>query len=343
MKNEEPKIVSYSRDKKGKIENYHLNEVANTIHGGTGSNCNTAQYVLEPKPIVEMNKYPSNHACGKVYNVGGGVSPTVMYNHGETVSIADPFVVASRGRPKGGQGEYGVKFETKMDVTSNALTRSTRLNLVAEPSNEPNVLTPKRTEYGKKVRKDWESHKLIQQRKFMQNYEPRIDGVSNTLTSVQKDNLLVEPVRVKANTQKGYEEVGEYGAVNISRPGSTTRRGRVQGDKGDIVGTLTTVEENAVVEPLAPIQRCRIRRLTPRECFRLQDVSEEDIDKIQNYKYPYMKRGKRKHISNSQQYKLAGNSIPVACMFYIFKNLFSSPVEKVADAASVQLDIFDII
>lgn len=266
-----------------------------------------------------------------------------MYNHGETVSIADPFVVASRGRPKGGQGEYGVKFETKMDVTSNALTRSTRLNLVAEPSNEPNVLTPKRTEYGKKVRKDWESHKLIQQRKFMQNYEPRIDGVSNTLTSVQKDNLLVEPVRVKANTQKGYEEVGEYGAVNISRPGSTTRRGRVQGDKGDFVGTLTTVEENAVVEPLAPIQRCRIRRLTPRECFRLQDVSEEDIDKIQNYKYPYMKRGKRKHISNSQQYKLAGNSIPVACMFYIFKNLFSSPVEKVADAAPVQLDIFDII
>lgn len=173
--------------------------------------------------------------------------------------------------------------------------------------------------------------------------EPRIDGVSNTLTSVQKDNLLVEPVRVKANTQKGYEEVGEYGAVNISRPGSTTRRGRVQGDKGDIVGTLTTGEENAVVEPLAPIQRCRIRRLTPRECFRLQDVSEEDIDKIQNYKYPYMKRGKRKHISNSQQYKLAGNSIPVACMFYIFKNLFSSPVEKVADAAPVQLDIFDII
>lgn len=79
--------------------------------------------------------------------------------------------------------------------------------------------------------------------------EPRTDGVSNTLTSVQKDNLLVEPVRIKANTQKGYEEVGEYGAVNISRPGSTTRRGRIQGDKGDIIGTLLTGEENAVLEP----------------------------------------------------------------------------------------------
>lgn len=338
--NEEPKIVSYSRDKKGKIDNYHLNEVANTIHGGTGSNCNTAQYVLEPKPIVEMNKYPSNH--------------------GETVSIADPFVVASRGR-------------------------------------EPNVLIQPRTEEAKLLRKDYENHRINIQRKYMQQMEPRTDGVSNTITSVQKDNMLLEPLRIKANTREGFAEVEEYGAVNISHPSSRTRRGRVQGNKGDIIGTLLTGEENAVLEPKAEEVRrvaeevrrqpCgvtvdkdnnlrpyrqdkaksgvaelqtefaesvgstltsarpnnvygdtfpyRIRRLTPRECFRLQDVSEEDIDKIQNYKYPYMKRGKRKHISESQQYKLAGNSIPVACMFYIFKNLFSSPVEKAADAAPV--------
>lgn len=284
-----------------------------------------------------------------------------MYNHGETVSIADPFVVASRGRPKGGQGEYGVKFETKMDGTSNALTRSTRLNLVAEPSNEPNVLTPKRTEYGKKVRKDWESHKLIQQRKFMQNYEPRIDGVSNTLTSVQKDNLLVEPVRVKANTQKGYEEVGEYGAVNISRPGSTTRRGRVQGDKDNnlrpyrqdkaksgvaelqtefaesVGSTLTSARPNNVYGDTFPY---RIRRLIPRECFRLMDVDDEDYDKIKNYVKGHRKNGKPMYISESQQYKLAGNSIVVACMEHIFEQLFF-PSGRVTEPR--QLDIFDII
>ena len=103
--------------------------------------------------------------------------------------------------------------------------------------------------------------------------------------------------------------------------------------------TLTSARPNNVYGDTFPY---RIRRLTPRECFRLQDVSEDDIDKIQNYEYPYGKSGKMKHISESQQYKLAGNSIPVACMFYIFKNLFSSPVEKAADAAPVQLDIFDI-
>lgn len=398
---EEPKIVSYSRDKKGKIENYHTKEVANTIHCSTGTRGNTAQYVLEPKPIVEMNKYPSNHACGKVYNVGG-VSPTVMNNHGETVSIAEPFVVASRGRPKGGQGEYGVKFETKMDETSNALTRSTRLNLVAEQRNEPNVLTPKRTEYGKKVRKDWESHKLIQQRKYMQQLEPRTDGVSNTITSVQKDNMLLEPLRIKANTREGFAEVEEYGAVNISQPSSCTRRGRVQGNKGDIIGTLLTGEENAVLEPKAEEVRrvaeevrrqpCgvtvdkdnnlrpyrqdkaksgvaelqtefaesvgstltsarpnnvygdtfpyRIRRLIPRECFRLMDVDDEDYDKIKNYVKGHRKNGKPMYISESQQYKLAGNSIVVACMEHIFEQLFF-PSGRVTEPR--QLDIFDII
>lgn len=55
----------------------------------------------------------------------------------------------------------------------------------------------------------------------------------------------------------------------------------------------------------------RIRKLTPRECFRLMDMPEENIDKIQ-----------AAGISESQQYKLAGNSIVVSCMFYIFENLF---------------------
>ena len=51
----------------------------------------------------------------------------------------------------------------------------------------------------------------------------------------------------------------------------------------------------------------RIRKLTPRECFRLMDVDEEYIDKIQ-----------AAGISDSQQYKMAGNSIVVACMEGIF-------------------------
>ena len=60
-----------------------------------------------------------------------------------------------------------------------------------------------------------------------------------------------------------------------------------------------------------------IRSLTPRECFRLMGVSETDIDKIQS-----------EGISNSQQYKMAGNSIVVDVLYYIFKNLFIEKPSK---------------
>lgn len=60
-----------------------------------------------------------------------------------------------------------------------------------------------------------------------------------------------------------------------------------------------------------------IRRLTPRECFRLMGVSETDIDKMQS-----------EGISNSQQYKMAGNSIVVDVLYYIFKNLFIEKPSK---------------
>ena len=58
---------------------------------------------------------------------------------------------------------------------------------------ESNVLSPKRTEYGKAIRKDYESGKINESRHNMTSMEPRNDGISNTLTTVQKDNYVVEP------------------------------------------------------------------------------------------------------------------------------------------------------
>jgi len=58
-------------------------------------------------------------------------------------------------------------------------------------------------------------------------------------------------------------------------------------------------------------RKYRIRKLTPRECFRLQGVRDPEIDKIQ-----------AAGISDAQQYKLAGNSIVVDVMAKIFKSLF---------------------
>ena len=71
-------------------------------------------------------------------------------------------------------------------------------------------------------------------------------------------------------------------------------------------------------------KKFRIRKLTPRECFRLMGVDDKDIDKIQ-----------AAGVSNSGQYKLAGNSIVVDVLFHIFRTMFIE-----TDNESQQLTLF---
>ena len=82
---------------------------------------------------------------------------------------------------------------------------------------------------------------------------------------------------------------------------------RVYHENG-ISPTLTATGENGAKKIITDF---RIRKLTPRECFRLMGMRDSDIDKIQEA-----------GISNSQQYKLAGNSIVVDVLETIFRNLF---------------------
>ena len=130
--------------------------------------------------------------------------------------------------------------------------------------------------------------------------------VANTVTATKRDSTQ-NYVVIPANTADG-EQVMELGGVcDLSYPSSKTRRGRVQ-DGGLISPTLTTHTENSLRRIESNV---RIRKLTPRECFRLMGVSDKDIDTIQ-----------AAGMSRSQQYKLAGNSIVVNCLAAIFRQLF---------------------
>ena len=53
-------------------------------------------------------------------------------------------------------------------------------------------LVPKRTDYGKAIRKDYESHRVYEHRANMVQLEPRTDECCNTLTTVLKDNYILE-------------------------------------------------------------------------------------------------------------------------------------------------------
>lgn len=137
-----------------------------------------------------------------------------------------------------------------------------------------------------------------------QTLEVNNNGTSNCLTSVQKDNLVLNKVAIKQNTKRGYIECNIGGVADFSYPKSDTRRGRVQAD-GEICPTITA--ENQDVCKIEA--QYRIRKLTPKECWRLMDFSDEDFEKAEKIN------------SNTQLYKQAGNSIVVNVLVAILGQL----------------------
>ena len=126
------------------------------------------------------------------------------------------------------------------------------------------------------------------------------DGISPTIRAYQGGGL--EPkIRVKEATAQGYAEAEIGGSVNLAHPNSKTRRGRV--GKGQ-ANTLLTGESQGLVTP-----DFRIRKLTPRECWRLQGFPDWAFDRAQEVN------------SNSQLYKQAGNSVTVNVIAAIAKEL----------------------
>ena len=127
-----------------------------------------------------------------------------------------------------------------------------------------------------------------------------ISGISPCLNCVGGGGF--EPkIRVKEATKQGYAEAEIGDSVNLSHPNSKTRRGRVG---KQIANTLLTGESQGVVEP-----DFRIRKLTPRECWRLQGFPDWAFDKAQEVN------------SNSQLYKQAGNSVTVNVIEVIARKL----------------------
>lgn len=177
------------------------------------------------------------------------------------------------------------------------------------------VLIPKRTEYGKQVRKVYESGLLKESRHNMTELHPRTDNISNTLTTVQKDNLVIEPITCAMrgrNTQNPSDRTSGIPCSQRLKPGS------------NIANCLTTVQKDSLVmEPLvdyliendvAVIEKndmlYTIRRLTPRESLRLMGVTESDIDKFINA-----------GIAKTNIFNMAGNSIVVNVLYAIFEKL----------------------
>lgn len=160
--------------------------------------------------------------------------------------------------------------------------------------------------------------------------QPKDDGTSNAITTVQKDNLLLEPQEVLGWSRDSKGNIIDRHPVEVANTVTASKRANTQNyvscavrtrsycgqpatvEQGseNYANSLTSVQKDSLVMEQIP-KSFRIRKLTERECFRLMGVDDRDIDTIQASK-----------VSRSQQYKLAGNSIVVDVLAAIFDKMF---------------------
>lgn len=138
------------------------------------------------------------------------------------------------------------------------------------------------------------------------------EGITPTIPTCSGGNT--EPkVAVREATKLGYAIATVGDSINLEQPNSKTRRGRVG---KEVAQTLTTSCNQATLE-----HDYKIRKLTPKECWRLMGFTDEDYWKVRTALEKTFYNGRDR--SNSQMYKMAGNSIVVDVLEGILENLIS--------------------
>ena len=143
--------------------------------------------------------------------------------------------------------------------------------------------------YDKKIEQGWRKELHIS------------DDVAMTICNPGRNQINDNFIKIKNATSKGYLEATDGDGIDISSR-MEYHRGNVQKEK---IQTLTTSGGN----DRGVIENLRIRKLTPRECFRLMGVKDEEFDKV------------KQNQSDSSLYHLAGDSIVVNVLMAIFKEM----------------------
>ena len=153
-----------------------------------------------------------------------------------------------------------------------------------------------------------------------QQLEINNSGTSNTITSVNKDNLLIEPNVLRMERTEQCKQLRKMNGDKGMKFNAGNKYFSPRNDGVSNTLSLSTKDNMLAMPELRTENGCmvdkngrryRIRKLTPTECFRLMDVDDEYIQKI-----------KSAGIAKTNLYKLAGNSIVVNVMYHIFRKLF---------------------
>ena len=251
--------------------------------------------------------------------------------------VAEPVCVASRGRYSDTDSRSSKTdaptyqhYEARTDGKTNAVTTVSKDNLIGEPV----CMRYERSEKAKQLRKDYESRAIKHGYHEYHELQPRTDGKTNTLSTVQKDNPICEPVRVglfptsdgrlldsqgmriysvdaKSVTQSAQgggmgAKTGLY-AIPIEFDGDIPIKA-VSGADGKTYTVYEVKGGNITIKSKTyPIKLVDgyyiIRKLTVSECKRLQTVPEW-------YEFP---------VSDTQAYKMLGNGWTVDVIAHLIE------------------------
>ncbi len=311
------------------------------------------------KKLLDKNRITGVEVCDATVNAPNvrDISNAIISRYDAGISnqrswgtavIEPPVICASRGRntDKPSDRTAGIPTEQRLepntDGVPNTLTTVQKDNWLLESA----VLRQVRTEYGKQIRKAYENGEINEKRSNIRELSPRDDGITNTLTTVQKDNYLLEAPKILQvgnmvntgnfeNPQRGrvYSPGGLSPALNCCGGGglepkfiqlvvigNTQEHAAVKNDGVVLCLTACMGTGGGQVPMITDNQQndyCgyRIRKLTPLECFRLMGFSDEEFNRI-------------KGVSNTQLYKQAGNSIVVNVLAEIFNKLLTEEEKK---------------
>lgn len=248
--------------------------IAGTITTKAGSRP-TDNFVFDK--IVKLGNYtPSGHSASSVIDPNG-IAPTVMENHGTVTSILLKEKLCNKlineGLVKEGDvvnHSYSTSRMNKPRITNNG------------NSDCVSTLTTRGDILGVVVKE------------------------KNLWTKTQKQ-MIAEDGNIKRYLDSDKVDVFNEGQVgDISFPNGYNKGTRAH-DECPTINTTTTQSSFITKESQVPLH---IRKLTPKECWRLMGFADEDFEKAEKVN------------SNNQLFKQAGNSIVVQVLEEIFKKLF---------------------
>jgi site-specific DNA-cytosine methylase len=340
-----------------------ISPTLDTMQGG-----NRQPFIVDEIKVVG-NYMPSNHDASRVVDIDG-IAPTVKENHGTVTAIAEPFIVASRGRNPENPSDRttGAPTEQRLEPNfsgcTNTLTSVQKDNYVCEPCVDKNLWTETQK---KMITEDGNVKRYINSdvvdefnvgdcadisfpngynkaNRVFDGYSPAINGTTTQSSFIVKEPIVYDDYNSRISADQDAINTltcncgasAERNGVKIIEPVIVedfyqSREPRVYTEasptiRSERVGLKAADGEfEALVERI----RWRIRKLTAKECWRLMNFTDEDVDRAARY------------VATSSLYKQAGNSIVVACLIALMSSLFIEDGHKAEVWTKYALDYND--